>query len=239
MADIKEAISVERRSSQNGQRMALKDLLAKVVAEYNRLCTVKRHRIDSQRRALIYNLLHVCMFKKYVLTWLWCQRCLSGYPMLYFLGSGFLMKPWTCSTPTTTATSTKCQDTDWWCFLWITVWYPQLPSSLNLAPFPGLPHDVLASDFFVPGSCCRKEAERYKGKDVFGQILTITNETLMLYFDRVLKDSPTKTSNLHHIQMWYSLIGVHSFFQDFCRKASKDAAVKAKAGKPLPCIYWS
>ena len=52
----------------------------------------------------------------------------------------------------------------------------------------GLPHDILINDFYVPGSCTRKEFERYRGKDVFGQILTTSNETLMLYFESVLQD---------------------------------------------------
>ena len=56
MADIKEAVEVEKRIS-SSSRLALKDVLGKVVAEYNRLCTLKRHKVDSHRRALIYDLL--------------------------------------------------------------------------------------------------------------------------------------------------------------------------------------
>lgn len=55
MADIKETIAVEKRLNRNG-RGALKDVLGKVIAEYNRFCSNKRHRIDSARRSLIYNL---------------------------------------------------------------------------------------------------------------------------------------------------------------------------------------
>ena len=35
---------------------ALKDVLGKVVSEYNRLVTVKKHRIDTAKRSLCYNM---------------------------------------------------------------------------------------------------------------------------------------------------------------------------------------
>ena len=53
-ADIKQAIGVERRSG--AAKLPLKDVLGKVIAQYNRMVTIKRHRIESARRALIYNL---------------------------------------------------------------------------------------------------------------------------------------------------------------------------------------
>ena len=55
---ISQAISVEKRQAQNqrGSSKALKDLLAKTVGEFNKLCTVKQHRIDTKRRTLLYNL---------------------------------------------------------------------------------------------------------------------------------------------------------------------------------------
>ena len=53
-ADIKQAITVERRNG--GAKLPLKDVLAKTIAQYNRMVTIKRHRIESARRALIYNL---------------------------------------------------------------------------------------------------------------------------------------------------------------------------------------
>lgn len=56
MADIKSAIELEKKVTRAGGRQALRDLLQKTVAEYNRLCTNRRHKIDSHRRALIYNL---------------------------------------------------------------------------------------------------------------------------------------------------------------------------------------
>ena len=58
---IRSAIDLERRmaSKSAGSGKALKDLLSKVVAEYNRLVTVKKHRIDGSKRQLCYNMLLV------------------------------------------------------------------------------------------------------------------------------------------------------------------------------------
>ena len=68
---IRQAISVEKRQAQNqrGSSKALKDLLAKTVGEFNKLCSVKQHRIDTKRKTLLYNLslTHV----QYILKILW------------------------------------------------------------------------------------------------------------------------------------------------------------------------
>jgi len=56
LADFRNAINIEKRLAKAGSKTNLKDLLAKVVAEYNRLCTVKHHRVDTHRRQLIYNM---------------------------------------------------------------------------------------------------------------------------------------------------------------------------------------
>ena len=54
--DIGSAVASERQSMRNGDKAPLKDILTKLVAEYNRMTTSKKHRIDSSRRSLIYNL---------------------------------------------------------------------------------------------------------------------------------------------------------------------------------------
>ena len=59
LANIRSAIDVERRLSSakgGGAPKALKDVMGKVVSDYNRLCTVKKHRIDGVKRCLCYNL---------------------------------------------------------------------------------------------------------------------------------------------------------------------------------------
>ena len=41
----------------SGPVRPLKDLLTRCCAEYNKLCSSKRHRVDSSRKSLIYNML--------------------------------------------------------------------------------------------------------------------------------------------------------------------------------------
>ena len=55
LADFRQAISLERWQSKGATR-PLKDILAKVSADYNRMCTVKRHRVCSSKKSLIYNM---------------------------------------------------------------------------------------------------------------------------------------------------------------------------------------
>ena len=56
LADMKCAIDIEKRQTRTG-RASLKDCLNRTIAEYNRSVTVKKHRVDAQRKQLIYNLL--------------------------------------------------------------------------------------------------------------------------------------------------------------------------------------
>ncbi|CAL1162578.1 unnamed protein product [Cladocopium goreaui] len=55
---IGQAVDVELRAAKAkpGASKALKDLLSKCITEFNKLCTIKKHRIDTARKALIYNL---------------------------------------------------------------------------------------------------------------------------------------------------------------------------------------
>lgn len=53
---ISEAVVLEKQLAKGGASKALKDLIFKVCASYNALCTIRKHRIDTQRKALIYNL---------------------------------------------------------------------------------------------------------------------------------------------------------------------------------------
>lgn len=61
LADMKCAIEIEKRQSK-GARSSLKDCLNRTIAEYNRSVTVKKHRVDAQRKQLIYNLCLVFEF---------------------------------------------------------------------------------------------------------------------------------------------------------------------------------
>ena len=53
-ADIQAAIDVEKRMLRS--KSTTKDLLNKVAAEYNKMTTVKNHRIDGPRKKLLFNL---------------------------------------------------------------------------------------------------------------------------------------------------------------------------------------
>lgn len=63
LANVRSAIDMERRLATSkggtGSSRALKDVLGKVVSDYNKLVTVKKHRIDSAKRSLCYNMLLV------------------------------------------------------------------------------------------------------------------------------------------------------------------------------------
>ena len=51
-----------------------------------------------------------------------------------------------------------------------------------------MPHFVLTLDFYVPGVPTRKESDNFRGKKVWEEILTTTNETCVAYFKRVTED---------------------------------------------------
>ena len=70
------------------QKMALKDLLNRVVAEYNRSTTIKKHRIDGARKNLLYNMLLGLnqLIKPYLLS-----NCWSRSRFTWFMLKGKLL----------------------------------------------------------------------------------------------------------------------------------------------------
>ena len=56
LVHMKEALEIERRLGK-AQTRPLKDMLSSLVATYNRMATTKAHRIDANKKALIYNML--------------------------------------------------------------------------------------------------------------------------------------------------------------------------------------
>lgn len=124
VGDISQAINIEKRMTRT--RTALKDVLNRVVADFNRLTTNRKHRIDSARKGLIYNLL----------------RCPDQFLQLLH----------------------KHYDG-----------YKHSESAL--------PHEILQSDFYVPGVTTRMEQPQYNGngKDVFQEILQTTEESCLLW----------------------------------------------------------
>lgn len=58
VADVFQAVELERKfaSARPGMKATLKDLLGRVVADYNKMVSLRRHRIDAPRRSLLYNM---------------------------------------------------------------------------------------------------------------------------------------------------------------------------------------
>lgn len=54
---MKQAVDLETRACKPGTSRALRDVLNRCIAEYNKMATNKKHRIDTERRKLIQNLL--------------------------------------------------------------------------------------------------------------------------------------------------------------------------------------
>ena len=54
---MRQAVSLEKRQAAHkpGSSKALKDLLGKSISDYNKLTSNKRHRVDTKRKDLIYN----------------------------------------------------------------------------------------------------------------------------------------------------------------------------------------
>lgn len=52
-------------------------------------------------------------------------------------------------------------------------------------------------DFWVPGSTTRMELERFKGKEIFGEILTTTGDTAVAYMRRATMDSSLHKVIIH------------------------------------------
>lgn len=54
-ADLEQAIALDRRQNPR-KSQALRDCLNRSVADYNAMVTNRKHRIDSARKCMIYNL---------------------------------------------------------------------------------------------------------------------------------------------------------------------------------------
>lgn len=53
---VGQAVALERKNATSSQSKALKDLLTKCIGDYNRLTTRRSHRVDTQKKQLIYNM---------------------------------------------------------------------------------------------------------------------------------------------------------------------------------------
>jgi len=85
-ADVQAAIVLERRMGKS--KAALRDLLNRTCAEYNKMTTVKKHRIDGPRKSLLYNLHLGLYFNSCVVL-----SCFSVSWMFMFLTSQHICIP--------------------------------------------------------------------------------------------------------------------------------------------------
>ena len=58
VADVAAAIELEKQisASKGGVKSTLRDLLTRVASTYNKMTSIKRHRIDGTRKNLLYNM---------------------------------------------------------------------------------------------------------------------------------------------------------------------------------------
>ena len=109
LADIQQAINIERKMNKSNK--ALKDIMARVVSDYNKMVSIKRHKIDGARRNLIYNLF-LSQKKQSINESLDisqslrvpCWRVVAGLS-----GCDFLKPAWTCCTSIMMAIVTNSQ----------------------------------------------------------------------------------------------------------------------------------
>ena len=65
---------------------------------------------------------------------------------------------------------------------------------------PGLPLEILAQEFWVPGSQTRAEAPQFIGKDIFREILATTDAAAVLYAQRASEDCVESDSYQYMIE---------------------------------------
>ena len=65
----------------------------------------------------------------------------------------------------------------------------QNPKAHPTGAFAGLPLTVLQSDWWLPGSTSRSDLAKYQGKGQWKEILTCTENTCLLWAQRVTQDS--------------------------------------------------
>ena len=194
-------------------------MLNKIVAEYNRFASNKKHRLDSARKALALNLTLgkslalLCLFKWFVFPWdfpTWSNSTeLSGLDSLHDPGCGAHLPCWRSCISIMIITRLRIQERIivGTCWVWSTLCSKNKtpcrgPRSIWNDPWTGVPHELLQADYFVPGSCSRKEFDRYRGKEIFAEILEVTPEITMMYFDRVIQDTTCS------VFAWFSCIWV-------------------------------
>ncbi len=59
--------------------------------------------------------------------------------------------------------------------------------SVAFPVYLGVPQDMLKAEFYVPDSSIRKDAEKFRGKQQFGEVFTVTHKTTLSFFTRVIQ----------------------------------------------------
>ena len=81
---------------------------------------------------------------------------------------------------------------------------------MNPSPVAALPHEVLENTFYVPGTCGRKEFYQQHGCQKMADIMDLTDETCLLYLQRVTKDHALRET--WQTKYLTTVIIINSFF---------------------------
>ena len=201
LGSMKGAVELERRATKPGTSKALKDVLGRCIAEYNRMVSNRRHKIDTDKKKLITNLFHV------VVCWYDFVLQLCGWMCMLLSHNGISAYPikqppkapswWRCANGDPHALSGQS------CILimvskqfnlyqeelspsYISQWFQCRPTLV--APAAGLPLSLLQAEWWVPGSSCRAESSKFAGKQQYKEVLTTTQETCMTWIKRATQE---------------------------------------------------
>lgn len=67
LGSIQEAVSIEKRLAPTVTSSALKDVLNRVIATYNKMCSNRRHKVDTEKKKLIQNMFLCWISVEYIL----------------------------------------------------------------------------------------------------------------------------------------------------------------------------
>lgn len=227
-------------------KQPLKDLLSRVAADYNRMCTIKKHRIDTGKRALLYNLsfglifIIICFkpFKKLIaankLEKIYCVTSRLVFEKIpRNQGWGHHRNLLTWFTATTTFIVMNTQDMrnsrEWLLFFPNSQWFFINSYCFKFLGPEGLPIETLQMDFWVPNSQARADTVNYAGKSQFQEILAVTEETAILWATRAVQEMwGNGVTHKPNIYIMLQSVPHLPWVQDFMRKASPEASIKAK-----------
>lgn len=121
--------------------------------------------------------------------------------------------------------------------------------AISMMTFPlylGVPHDVLKSEYFVPNSSLRRDSEKYRNKEQFGEIFTITEKTTLTYSTRVIEVGKLQCSSSEWLMRFFKPIfssffipkSVHQPLTGFPKEGTKGGHCQTE-GQPPPQLIQS